>query len=58
MGSRKADLQSTVDAAPTWPEAIKLFEAWLDKWDLRQDDVLKDAVWVTDGVSLKVNAYA
>lgn len=41
--------QSTVDAAPTWPEAIKLFEAWLDKWDLRQDDGLKDAVWVTDG---------
>ncbi|WVQ95998.1 hypothetical protein IAU59_003098 [Kwoniella sp. CBS 9459] len=41
--------QETVDAAPVFPEMLKGFEKWLDKWDLRNDKGLNDAVWVTDG---------
>lgn len=41
--------QEVIDAAPTFPEVLGLLEAWLDKWDLRDGDELKDALWVTDG---------
>ncbi|WWC65753.1 uncharacterized protein I303_108375 [Kwoniella dejecticola CBS 10117] len=41
--------QQTVDQSPTFPQMIKKFEKWLDKWDLRDDKGLKDALWVTDG---------
>ncbi|WVR08125.1 hypothetical protein IAU60_005171 [Kwoniella sp. DSM 27419] len=41
--------QETVDKAPTFPQMLKKFEKWLDKWDLRTDKGLKDALWVTDG---------
>ncbi|WOO83957.1 3'-5' exonuclease eri1 [Vanrija pseudolonga] len=47
--------QEVIDAAPTFPEVLRLLEAWLDKWDLRLGDGdgeghgLKDALWVTDG---------
>jgi hypothetical protein len=41
-----------VDRSPTFPEMVGLLEAWMDKHDLRDEDGrLKDAVWVTDGVS-------
>jgi len=42
-------LQSTVDAAPTFPEVLLMFEEWLDSWGLRDGDKLVDALWVTDG---------
>ncbi|WVQ75109.1 hypothetical protein IAR50_004718 [Cryptococcus sp. DSM 104548] len=41
--------QETVDASPTFPEVLNELEAWLDKWDLRGEKGLKDAIWVTDG---------
>ncbi|ADV22457.1 conserved hypothetical protein [Cryptococcus gattii WM276] len=42
--------QETVDKSPIFPEVLKQLEEWLDKWDLRGDKGLKDALWVTDGV--------
>ena len=46
------DVQDMVDKSPTFPEVLKLLESWLDKHDLREEDGrLKNAVWVTDGVS-------
>ncbi|AGV14410.1 hypothetical protein, variant [Cryptococcus neoformans var. grubii H99] len=41
--------QETVDKSPIFPEVLKQLEEWLDKWDLRGDKGLKDALWVTDG---------
>ncbi|ODO06906.1 hypothetical protein I350_04267 [Cryptococcus amylolentus CBS 6273] len=41
--------QEIVDASPTFPEVLKELEVWLDKWDLRGEKGLKDAIWVTDG---------
>ncbi|OCF34283.1 hypothetical protein I316_03796 [Kwoniella heveanensis BCC8398] len=41
--------QETVDASPTFPEMLKLFEKWMDKWNLRTDKGLNEAIWVTDG---------
>ncbi|TYJ57850.1 hypothetical protein B9479_001460 [Cryptococcus floricola] len=41
--------QEIVDASPTFPEVLKELEIWLDKWDLRGEKGLKDAIWVTDG---------
>ncbi|WVF68444.1 hypothetical protein IAT40_003210 [Kwoniella sp. CBS 6097] len=41
--------QETVDASPTFPEMLKKLEKWMDKWDLRTDKGLNDAIWVTDG---------
>lgn len=43
--------KETVDKSPIFPEVLKHLEEWLDKWDLRGDKGLKDALWVTDGVS-------
>ena len=41
-----------VDESPTFVEMLPLLEAWMDKHDLRSEDGrLKDAMWVTDGVS-------
>ena len=40
-----------VDASPTFPEVLQKLEAWLDKHDLREGEGLKQAMWVTDGVS-------
>lgn len=45
------DRKETVDAAPTFPEVLKLLEAWLDKHGLRDREGLDRAMWVTDGVS-------
>ncbi|WWD04520.1 hypothetical protein V865_002590 [Kwoniella europaea PYCC6329] len=41
--------QETVNKSPTFPQMLKKFEKWSDKWDLRDDKGLKDALWVTDG---------
>nr|ODN91141.1 hypothetical protein L203_01343 [Cryptococcus depauperatus CBS 7841] len=41
--------QETVDASPTFPQVLKMLEEWMDKWDLRGEKGLKDALWVTDG---------
>ncbi|WRT69622.1 uncharacterized protein IL334_006611 [Kwoniella shivajii] len=41
--------QETVDKAPTFPQMLKKFEKWMDKWELRDEKGLKDALWVTDG---------
>lgn len=41
-----------VDAGPSFPVMLGMLEKWLDKHDLRDEDGrLKNAVWVTDGVS-------
>jgi hypothetical protein len=45
-------MQAMVDASPTFPEMLKGLEKWMDRHDLRREDGgLKDALWVTDGVS-------
>ncbi|WWD20246.1 hypothetical protein CI109_104722 [Kwoniella shandongensis] len=41
--------QHTVDSSPTFPQMLKDMEKWMDKWDLRSDKGLNDAIWVTDG---------
>lgn len=41
-----------MEQSPTFPEMLKDLEAWMDKHDLRDaDNRLKNAMWVTDGVS-------
>lgn len=50
--------QEMVDNSPSFPEVLKLLETWLDKHDLREEDGrLKDAAWVTDGVSFRDHEY-
>lgn len=47
-----ADEKEMVDKSPTFPEMLKKLEVWLDKHDLRdEDNRLRNALWVTDGVS-------
>ena len=44
--------QETVDKSPIFSEVLVELEKWLRKWDLLDDKgALKDATWVTDGVS-------
>ncbi|ORY34829.1 ribonuclease H-like domain-containing protein [Naematelia encephala] len=43
-------LQEKVDDAPTFLEVLKMFEEWLEKHQLIDEDRnLRDALWVTDG---------
>jgi hypothetical protein len=44
--------QETVDKSPTFAEMLVDLEKWMKKWDLLDErGALKDAVWVSDGVS-------
>jgi inhibitor of KinA sporulation pathway (predicted exonuclease) len=44
--------QETVDKSPTFSEMLVDLEKWMNKWDLLDErGALKDAVWVSDGVS-------
>jgi hypothetical protein len=52
LQSADIGMQAMVDASPTFPEMLKRLEKWMDGHDLRREDGgLKDALWVTDGVS-------
>ena len=43
-----------MDISPTFPEVLRQLKEWLKKHDLLDEDGegLKNAMWVTDGVSL------
>lgn len=49
-----------VDASPTFPDVLRQLKDWLKKHDLLDEDGegLKNAMWVTDGVSLSTPSHA